>query len=144
MTSPATRRRPPGRYDAPSRTAPRALAILLSVLFLGFLAAIAWYLFQRYGVERVPVQVRGFSVVSDSEVRVDFEVTPPPGEQVYCVVRARDATGAETGQEVVPVRSADNPDQPVVVRHELATAARAVTGEVPGCSLSPPPAPSAP
>ena len=137
---PPQRRRPPGRYDEPSQLSARILAVVLSVLFVALVAAIAFALYDRYGTERIPLQQRGFSVESDRAVRVDFNVTPPPGETAWCVVRARGATGAEVGAEYVPVRQPAGSSEAVRVEHLLPTTERAVTGEVPRCRLSPPPA----
>lgn len=151
MTSAAVpRRRPPGRYDQPSRAAQRALAVVLGALFVGLVAAIMWTLYARYGTASVSAQVRGYQVLSDRAVRVEFEVTAPAGQTVYCLVRARDRAFADVGRLVVPV--------PVPgggrarVQQELTTSARAVTGEVPLCRsqqptdepLAPPASPLAP
>ncbi|HWH29183.1 MAG TPA: DUF4307 domain-containing protein, partial [Mycobacteriales bacterium] len=135
----SARRRPPGRYDEPSRGLPRALAVLLTALFLGLLVAVAWVLYQRYGVDDVPVRPVGFQVLGDDAVRVEFEVTPPEGGTAWCLVRAREVGGTEVGRVFVPVRPRDD-GGPVRVEHELDTTQRAVTGEVPRCLPSPPPA----
>lgn len=134
------RRRPPGRYDEPSRALPRAVAVLLSVLFLALLVAIALNLYARYGAQEVSVRERGFAVVSDEQVRVDFDVTSPPGETAWCLVRARGADGAEVGRVFVPVTSGADSDGAQTVRHLLPTTGRAVTGEVVRCLLQEPPA----
>jgi len=133
------RRRPPGRYDEPSRTEARAIAVLLSVLFVGLLAAVAFTLFTRYGSDRVTVQERGFTVLSDDAVRVRFAVTAPQSETAWCLVRARRADGAEVGAVYVPVTPEAGTSGPVEATHELSTTDRAVTGEVPRCTLSEPP-----
>jgi hypothetical protein len=137
------RRRPPGRYDEPSRVVPRALALLLSVLFLALLVAIALNLYSRYGTQEVIVRERGFVVVSDEQVRVDFDVTTPPDENAWCLVRARRADGAEVGSVFVPVTSGSGTEAEQTVQHLLTTTDRAVTGEVVRCLLQEPP-PDAP
>jgi len=136
---PPQRRRPPGRYDEPSRPAARALAVLLSLLFLALLAAIAMALYNRYDTQRLALQERGFVVESDRSVRVDFAVSPPAGETAWCIVRARNAAGVEVGAQFVPVRQPAPSQEPVQVSSTLATRERAVTGEVPRCVLAPPP-----
>ena len=133
---PTTRRRPPGRYDTPSRTASRTVAVALAVLLGGFLLAVSWSLYQRYGTEQVPVQVLSFDVRGDDRVVVEFEVTPPADEDVWCYVRARNTRGEEVGR--VFLRVPEDGGQPVRVRHELTTTDRAVTGEVPRCRPTPP------
>jgi hypothetical protein len=137
IEDPSGRRRPPGRYDPPSKAVSRSVAVVLGVLFLAFMLVIAWTLFQRYGTQDIPLRVRGFDVVSDELVRIDFEVTPPEDGTAWCFVRARNAPGEEVGREFVPVEPL--PDGGVVrVVHELTTADTAVSGEVPQCRPSPP------
>ena len=126
--------RPPAASPAGSRR----LVTLLVVLLLVGLTALSWVLYQRWGVRDVTARVRTFSVLSDSTVRVVFEVTPKDRQPAYCLVRARDETGAETGRQIVEVPAPPPDERTVVHRHDLATRDRAVTGEVPTCSLSPP------
>ena len=140
VTAPTSaRRRPPGRYDEPSKLAARALAVVLSVLFVGLLVAIGLLLLDRYGTARIALQERGFEVLSDDAVRVDFTATPPAGETVHCLVRARRADGREVGARFIPVRSPSGRSDPVEVSHTLDTTDRAVTGEVPRCTTGEPP-----
>jgi hypothetical protein len=134
-------RRPPGRYDEPSRLGARTVAVLLGVLFLAFAVAITWWLYQRFGTDRVAVQVRTFSVLGDDRVRVEFDVTPPDGVTTWCLVRARNAAGEEVGREFVRVPPPDDAGgRSVRVRHVLPTTDRPVTGEVQRCRPGPPPA----
>ena len=137
MSDLAARRRPPGRYDEPSRAAARALAVVMAVLLAAFVAAVVLALYQRYGDDRLALQARGFDVRSDDVVVVEFDVTPPAGETVWCFVRARSRAGLVVGREFVPVRGEGDP---VRVEHPLTTSDRAVSGEVPRCSPSSPPA----
>ena len=131
------RRRPPGRYDEPSRTTARALAVVLVVLFAGLVAAVTWTLYQRYGTPSTDVQVRGYSVLSDRAVRIDVDVAPPSGRTVYCLLRARDRAGAEVGRVFVPVTGMTG--RSLRLHQVLATTGRAVTGEVPQCTVAAPP-----
>lgn len=137
MTSAAApaRRRPPGRYDQPSRVAQRVLAVLLAVSFVGLVGAVTWTLYQRYGTETIPVQVRGYQVTSDRTVRVDFEVTAPAGRTVFCLVRAKGQDFAEVGRVIVPVVGTGGR---LRLQQDVPTTARAVTGEVPLCRSQPP------
>jgi hypothetical protein len=131
------RRRPPGRYDEPSRTTARALAVVLVVLFAGLVATITWTLFQRYGTPSTDVQVRGYSVLSDRAVRVDVDVAPPRGRTVFCLLRARDRHGVEVGRVFVPVTGGTGGS--VRLRQVVPTTGRAVTGEAPQCTVAAPP-----
>ena len=138
MTVPlAARRRPAGRYDEPSKLPARALAVLLSVLFVGLVVAVVQALYERYSTDQVRARVIGFEVESDSRVRVDLEVSKPEGARAYCIVRSRGADGAEVGREVAPV-DVSGSDQRVVRKvYVLTTRARGVTGEVGRCSPEP-------
>ena len=138
MTSPTTaRRRPEGRYDPPSRLPARILAVVLAALFLGLLAAVLFSLFDRYTGEQVRARVIDFQVLSDSQVRIDFEVAKRSGSEAYCIVRSRGADGAEVGREVVEVDGRGDDRRVLRVEHVLTTRERAVTGEVARCSPVP-------
>ncbi len=142
MTSPtAARRRPDGRYDPPSRLVGRSFAVVLSVLFIGLLASIAYFLYQRYGSDRVQARVIDFQVLSDTSVRIDVEVLKREGGQAYCLVRSRGRSGAEVGRDVVVVDAVGTSERVVRVEHELTTRERAVTGEVGRCTDVPIPTP---
>ncbi len=131
------RRRPPGRYDEPSLVGQRILAVLLGGMFVALVLSIVLAFYSRFGREEVRVQEIGFSVLSDTEVRVDFAVTfaRETDARAYCTVRSRDEFGREIGRQLVEV---GRTSERVVVAHVLATSRRAVTGEVNGCSLQPP------
>ena len=138
MTSPsAPRRRPPGRYDEPGRVGQKVTAVVLGAIFLGLIAAAVYAFWVRFSREQVPLQVLGFSVLSDEAVRVEFTVDPPD-ERVWCLVRARNEAGAEVGREFVPVDP--DGDGTVRVEHVLATRDLPVTGEVTRCLPVDPPA----
>ena len=141
MTSPtAPRRRPDGRYDPPSQLVGRTFAVVLSVLFIGLLGSIAYFLYLKYGSDRVTARVIDFQVLSDTSVRIDVEVLKREGGQAYCLVRSRGSSGAEVGRDVVVVDAVGTPERVVRVEHELTTSERAVTGEVGRCTDVPIPA----
>ena len=133
----APRRRPAGRYDEPSLTGQRVLAVLLGILFLGLVAAVFFALYARFGSEQVSGRVVSYDVRSDSEVVVEIEVTKKPGATAYCVIRSRSRDGAEVGRDVAMVDTVGTADRTVRASFPLATTARAVTGEVAGCTADP-------
>ena len=94
--------------------------------------AVAVLLFRGYGPGGVAYESRGYTVESDALVRVEFEVAKDPAAAAVCSVRAQDRTGAEVGNALV--RIGPSPQSRQVVTHDLPTTARAVTGEVTGCS----------
>ncbi len=98
----------------------------------GLLVAIA--LFTAYGAgEDARISIRGYEVLSDRAVRVDFEVVKEPSATALCSVFARGADGAEVGNALVRIGPSD--DGVVRQSRELATTARAVTGEVLRCEV---------
>ena len=135
MTVPsAARRRPPGRYDPPPLLGQRLLAALLTVLVLGVVAAVGAYVWDRFGGEQVRGQVRTFDVRSDREVVMELEVAKTAGARAYCVIRARGADGLEVGRDVAVLDAEGTADTVARGTFVLRTSARAVTGELAGCT----------
>jgi hypothetical protein len=134
---PAVRRRPPGRYDEPSRAASRAVALLLTALAIAFAVAVVWVLYLRSTVD-VPFRSVGFAP-QDGAVRIDVEVTPDAGTTAWCLLRSRNGVGEEIGRVFVPVRGRSDGGT-VLVQHLLPVTDEAVTGEVTRCRPTPPPA----
>ncbi len=133
----APRHRPAGRYDEPSRTSQRVLAVLLGVLFLGLVAAVFFAIYARFGQEQVRGRVVSYDVRSDSRVVVELEVAKNPGSKAYCVIRSRSRDGAEVGRDVAVLDASGTADRTVRGSFPLATTERAVTGEVAGCTADP-------
>ena len=135
MTVPsAARRRPPGRYDPPPLLGQRLLAVLLTVLVLGVVAAVGSYVWDRFGGEQVRGQVRTFDVRSDTEVVMELEVAKTAGARAYCVIRARGVDGLEVGRDVA-VLDAEGTDRRVARgTFVLQTSAKANTAELAGCT----------
>ena len=111
---------------------PRA-PVLVGVLGAVVGLVVAVLLYRSYGASEVGFGPRGFTVVSDSLVRVEFEVDKDAAATALCTVRSRDRTGAEVGTALVRVGPSAGRRQ--VVTHDLTTSGRAASGEVTGCSL---------
>ena len=146
MTSPsASRRRPEGRYDPPSRLAARLLAVLLTVLLIGLVAAVGNLIWSRAGGDDVEARVLRYSVSDDGDsVRLELEVSKPAGSPAYCVVRSRTREGVEVGRDVLEVDRTGTAEREVRLTHVLETTGRAATADVVGCRATPipPPAPA--
>ncbi len=113
------------------------LAVLGGLVGLAFAVA----LFARFGPGTdVTAQVRGYEVVSDRAVRIDVQIAREPGEQAWCVLRARDDDGNEVGRRQVQVPVSQK--RSVVVAFEVPTTARPGTGELVGCESGTAPDPS--
>ncbi len=81
-------------------------------------------------------QVTAYEVVSDSEVRVEYDLTRPVGVAVDCEIAALDRRKGRVGVTADHVPA----EGPAVVHREVTvrTSARAVTGVVQSCVRVPP------
>ena len=77
-------------------------------------------------------QTLGYKVLSDQQVRVDFEVYRPGGRAITCTVEAlaRDFAPVGTSTVQVPASADETTTQSALLR----TTSRAVTGQVKTCS----------
>jgi hypothetical protein len=132
-TSPTAIVFPPGRYGRrrSPRRGPRWPVAFAAVLVAGVAAMIGVSLYRAYGDGDYSASVTAYQA-DDSSVVITFLVRLPEGKAARCVLRARDATGLETGREEIIVTPGPNPDR-TVASHRLPTRGRAVTGEVQGC-----------
>jgi hypothetical protein len=122
----------PSRPTLP-RPAPGQLKwwVIGTVGILGGVALAVWFgLSATLG--RPSWQTLGYKVVSDQQVRVDFEVTRPSGMALTCTVEAlaRDFSPVGTSRVQVAV----SPDATTRQSTTLRTTSRAVTGQVRTCS----------
>jgi hypothetical protein len=97
----------------------------VAATFIGF------SLYRAYGEGDFSASVTEFAT-GDDNVVITFLVRMPAGEAARCVLRARDADGAETGREEIIVQPGPDPSR-TIASHRLVTRARPVTGEVVGC-----------
>jgi len=134
-STPTPRRRPSGRYDKPSLTGQRVLAVLLAVLFIGVLVAVFLLLYSRFisGTD-VRGRVLAYSVTSDSEVVVTVEVSKAAGGKAYCVIRSRGADGAEVGRDVAVLDALGTDQREARGEFTLSTTGRGITGELGQCT----------
>lgn len=110
----------------------KPVPLVLGALVVAASLAVAVLLYGRFGPGEVQSTLLGYEVVSDSTVRVRFQVDKDPAATVLCTVRARERSGAEAGVALVRVGPA--PDGRVEKTYDLVTRARANSGEVLGCS----------
>ncbi len=102
--------------------------MLLAALIAG--SAIAWKLYSTYSADVIGVHVTAFSVVSEHQVHVQFQLTEDPSSAVTCIVRARSRDGTEVGRANVVVPA----DGSRITSYILTTRKKAVTGEVLRCT----------
>ena len=122
---------PPGRYGRRRAARPSRpwVPALLALLVVAATAALAVRLYQQYGTATYEPRLISYSDVTDTSVRVRFEVRKPDGDAATCRVRARARDGEEVGLAEVDVPTGEV----VVVMYVLATSRRAFHVEVPGC-----------
>ncbi len=77
-------------------------------------------------------QTLGYKVVSDQQVRVDFQVYRPGGTALACTVEALARDFAPVGTSTVQVLA--SADETTTESVTLRTTSRAVTGQVKSCS----------
>jgi hypothetical protein len=108
-------------------------ALITVALLLGTLAAYIVFRNSQQQVQGVEVH---HQVVSSTQDLVSYEVHKPASMTVTCVIRARNADGAEVGRHVITLS-----EHKSVVRgtYPLVTSDRAVTGEVQECAEAPGP-----
>jgi hypothetical protein len=133
VTTPAF---PPGRYGRRRavRRTPRWLIPLLASAVVGAGLFVAWSMYRTYTADSIQSRVTRFDSVTDSSIRVTFEVIKDGGEPATCVVRARSRDGREVGRAEVPVPAGERGGHAVTVTYTLATSQRPVTGEVQRCA----------
>ena len=115
----------------------RVLAGMFTVLVVALVLAVLQTLWGRYTSPGVTGNVLGFTVQSATAVEVRVAVAKKPGARAYCIVRSRAADGSEVARDVLAVDEVGTPARTARAQITLRTTARAVTGEVQGCSSQP-------
>lgn len=125
---------PTGRYgrrrDGRGTSRQTIIAIAAAVILAGGFIAVR--LFNAYGDGDYTAAVTKYDEVTDSQIAVTLMVRLPANGVAICVIRARDANGAETGREEIRVVAGADPER-TMITHRLVTKNRPVTGEVQGC-----------
>ena len=134
MSSDSIRRRPAGRYD-PVRSPSLKVAIVFGLVFGVVVTFGAAKVYKQYGGLEVSYRSGAYLALSDTAVRISFEVTVRDGKAATCLVRARERSGAETGSADVPIPARTDGGKKTQLTYVLTTKARAVTGEVLRCRL---------
>ena len=120
---------PPGRYDPPRRKRPVVTATVAVAAAIAALVA-TYVAYEHYQRGRLQAELTRYVVVSDSVVRVTFDVVTG-GREGECKIRARDRNRAETGSALVPVHPNGRRTQVMTV--DLPTRARAASAELIAC-----------
>ncbi len=130
------RQRPAGRYGPPPSRRRRWAGYIVGGIAAGVALAALLTLAVHRSAPAVAAQVTGYDVLSDTTVRIRFEVRKAPLVEAVCVVRARNRSGMEAGRAEVTVGARPDAGRTTEVRYDLPTRSRAVTGELAGCRVS--------
>ncbi|TLP99543.1 DUF4307 domain-containing protein [Nesterenkonia salmonea] len=126
------------RYGAARKgMAPRTQRILIFGALLVAFATTVWFTISL-NVGRLEYQDVGYTVVSDSRIEVDFEVTKDFDDTAQCMLHALDDSYAIVGARIVtigPHEGGGESDRSNYYNSELLTEYRAVTGIVDSCWL---------
>jgi len=128
---------PEGRYgrrrDPVYQRRRRWLTWAAGALVALFGVGIAVKLYGQYGQPVYEVMNLNVTDLHDAGVTVTFDVRVPAGEGASCTVQGHTRDGRLVGREQIDVPPG-GPEQTIIrVTYSLATTARPVTGEVPGC-----------
>lgn len=112
--------------------ASKFMAALLSVLVIAILVAGGWLIYQQTRTESVELAETGYEVIDDhtTTMRVDLSRSDPQ-TPVYCIVRARDGSGAETGRREIYFPSSEH--ETLRIEVPIRTLTRAVDVDSYGC-----------
>jgi hypothetical protein len=128
---------PPGRYghrrDPAAQRRRRLVTFALGALVVLAGVGIAYKLYRQYAVAPYQVINVATSNLSDSSLTVHFTVSLPAGQGARCTVAGHTRDGHEVGRAEIDVPANGPSGTSADVTYTLATSARAVTGEVPGC-----------
>lgn len=127
---------PPGRYrrgrDGGSAVSGKLIAVLLGALFVALLVVGGTGLYRYATSPTISGQQSGFVVVDDRTIDITVDVTRDrPEQEVFCIIRAKDAAGAEVARREVFVPASSDGTTRLVTR--LVTTGPPVAGDVYGC-----------
>ncbi|MGQ4508257.1 DUF4307 domain-containing protein [Dermabacteraceae bacterium P13115] len=101
--------------------------VALGVLFLAAVLWVAW----SVSSPDVRSKMVSYQHVSDTEMRLEFQVSRAPGTVLSCAVQALDSHRAQVGFANVPVPASDSRDS--LVSADVTTVGGAVSAEVMRC-----------
>lgn len=133
--------RPADRYGAARADrgliSGKVLAVVLGVLAVAVAVAVVAYLYEQFTAEKLSAEVVASEVVDDQTMALTADVTSNrPDEDGYCIVRAKEYSGAEVGRAEIYVPAGQETTR---VKVTFPTTGRAYAGDVYGCSFDVPP-----
>lgn len=121
------------RYGISDR--PRWVPVAVAALALAFLGVVL-FLGLRLGRTAIDAGVLAYTTVSDERMTIRYELQRRDLSPATCVLRARAGDGFDVGYAVVDLPAAEGRTDHT---YEMATAYRALVGELLGCGLTGPP-----
>lgn len=133
MTTPSSLDERYGRTPRAARRT-RVIVIASAVAFVAVFGAWLWWGGQLEAPAQFEARDAAHEIVSDSEVRVQWEFNVAPGTPAKCAVQALNSTFAIVGWKVVDVPVSDRQTQ--VLTETIRTSELAVTGLIYQCWLT--------
>lgn len=118
------------RYGITNRT--RWVPVAVATVGVAFLGAVL-FLGLRLGNAAIDAGVFGYTTVSDDRMTIRYEIERRDPSPATCVLRARAEDGFDVGYAVVKLPVAQGR---TTHTYEMATAYRALVGELLGCGLA--------
>ena len=112
----------------------RFQSLLPWILASGVLLLVVGYFYFQRLHPGISGKLQSFTVISESEVDVRWQVTRPESQTTFCVIRAQDRARRDVGYSTVTISPGASQTS---VNYPLATSDPAVLVEVLGCSDSP-------
>lgn len=127
---------PPGRYEAASTggatVASKFVATVLTLLVIAILVAGGWLIFQQTRTDSIELAETGYEVIDDHTTTMRVDLTrSDPQTPVYCIVRAREGSGAETGRREIYFPPSEH--ETLRIEVPIRTLTRAVDVDSYGC-----------
>ncbi|WP_322411855.1 DUF4307 domain-containing protein [Microbacterium invictum] len=118
------------RYGRTRSRAPRWLVVSGVVVAAAVIVGAGWMTVAG-ALDDVDARTTGFQLVDDGSVRIDFQVTAPPGRSVACALEAQDADHGVVGWKVITLDETDGTAR--AFQESIPTVAEATTGLVNSC-----------
>jgi hypothetical protein len=115
------------RYGITGRRWQPAVFIVLGLAFAAVVAGLGW----RAANPDVKGVISAYATISDTRMDMTLDVMRRTDEPVTCVLRARASDSSDVGYALVEVPAGRGQAQ---VRYRMATAYRALVGELLGCA----------
>lgn len=114
----------------------KLFAVVLAVLAVAVVVAIAAYLYEQFTAEKLSAEVVSSEAVDEQTMSITANVTSNrPEDDGYCIVRAKEYSGAEVGRAEVYIPAGRETTR---IEVSFPTTGEPYAGDVYGCSFDVP------